>query len=108
VPKLFVERRLEGKVEGRHRFDRGQSRQSKRHPHAPVLANGTFFDEQLFECLDTVDLALFDAPQCGIEHFESSRHTQRHQAVLDAVDSRSRGMDGHDRPPASASRSPIA
>jgi hypothetical protein len=37
----------------------------------------------LIERRDTVDLALFDAPQRGVEYFQGARHPQRHQAVLD-------------------------
>ena len=70
---LFVERGLEGKIEAGERLDRGQPRQGQCRPLLPVLAYGTFLDEQLIERFDTVDLALFDAPHSGIEHFESAR-----------------------------------
>jgi len=74
------------------------------HPDSSVR---TFLHEQLIKRVDKVDLALFDAPHCGIEDFESARRTQHHQAVLDAaVDGRSHGEGGDDRPPRSASRSP--
>jgi hypothetical protein len=35
---------------------------------------------------DPIDLALFDAPQRGVEHLQGTRHPERHHAVLDPGD----------------------
>ena len=91
---LFVERRLESEVKTGERFNGGQSRQGQRCPDPPVLAHRSFLDEQLIEGFDAVDLALLNAPQRGVEHFEGAWHPQRHQAVFDAVDGS--GSGGHD------------
>ncbi len=105
---LPVERGLEGEVEAGKRLDRGEAPQGERRLDAAVLAYGEFFDEELIEGFDAVDLALLDAPEGGVEHFQGSRHSQRHQAVLDAVEGGGSGMDGHGRPPETARRSPMA
>ena len=96
---VAVERGLEGEVEAGERLDRGQPRQLQRRLDAAVLADGQFLDEQLIEGFDAVDLALLDPAEGGVEHLQGTRHPQRHQAVLDAVEGGGSGMDGHDRPP---------
>jgi hypothetical protein len=73
-----------------------------------ALANGKLLDEKLIEGFDAVDLALFDTAKGGVEHFQGPRHSERHQAVLDAVQGGGSGMDHHGRSPATARRSATA
>ena len=89
------------------RLDDGQPRHAQRRPDAAVFAQGQFLEEEFVERLDTVDLALFDPAQGGIEHLERSRHPQADQAVADIVDPRRRRSERHGRP-AVARRLPIA
>jgi hypothetical protein len=82
--------------------------QCQRCPDTLVVAHRAFLDEHLIESLDAVDLALLDAPQGGVEHLEGAWHPKCDQAAFDAVDGGGGGMDGHDRPPTEARRSPTA
>src|SRR5215213_6526042 len=83
---VAIERGLEGEVEALECFDRGEARHQERCLDAAVLAQGEFLDEDLVEGADAVDLALLDAPQGGIEHFECAGHPEPDEAALDAVD----------------------
>ena len=105
---VAIERGLEGEVEAGERLDRGEARHQERCLDAAVLAQGEFLDQELVEGPDAVDLALLDAPQGGIEHFECARHPEPDEAALDAVD-RCGGSVGHERPPIPPARcSPMA
>ena len=46
-----------------------------------------------------VDLTLLDLAEGGVEHLEGTRHTQRDEALLDAVEGGRCGMEGHERSP---------
>ena len=72
---VAIERGLEGEVEAGERFDRRSGAPCS----SAVLTRRfsrkrEFLDQQLVEGLDAVDLALLDAPQGGVEHFERARH----------------------------------
>ena len=83
---IAIERRLEGEVEPGERLDHRQSRHAQRRLDPAVLAQRQFLEEQFVECLDAVDLALFDPAQGDIEHLERSRHSKADQTVTDIVD----------------------
>ena len=95
---VAIERGLEGEVEAGERFDGGQPRQQQRGLDPAILAHRHFLDQQVIECFDRVDLTLLDLRKAGVQHLEGARHTQRDEALLDAVEGGRCGMGGHDRP----------
>ena len=105
---MAIERGLEREIETGERFDGRQARHSKRGADTAIVAQRQFLDQQLVERLDPGDLTLLDSPECGVEHFQRTRHLERDEAFLDAIDRRRLRMDGHDRPSDWASRLPMA
>jgi hypothetical protein len=103
---VAVERGLEREVEAGERFEDGQSGHAQRRPRPAVLAQAEFLGEPIVDRLDTVDFALLDAAQRGVEHLERTRHLQADQAVADIVDERGCAGERHGRP-ALASCAPI-
>jgi hypothetical protein len=81
----FVERWLEAEVEPGERFERSQPSHHERGFNAPVLTEGQFLDQQLFDRLHRGDFTAIKPRYALINHFDSPRHLEANHARLDPV-----------------------